>query len=1063
MARLFSKDYHEHSTSWFFNHAVIALDKGDLLHWKYRDGEDKIHLRFYASEARKEQFAASLDLIYDPIEQKILSHKCPECPEEEACRHYLSVLRYAYFYMKTEIFEAPIVETCNLEALRAPESLWEQLQASVIELEGIYNPAVDKIRFYYGSYGDLKIPALIRISLGEHPEGMTASQIEEYSRVIQAFGDDELRTWQFVHLRKAAHSSKGKFYSIYKADFAGALTLLEKLGARTLVKETGEALSFVAHPYQLSLRIEPMGKQHHKLSAIIVDELSAWYAGYPSWLFFRNKVYRAYLPLRNEIIDQVLGDGLILNERDLVYYRTLVYHELRKQDIYLDFDDRIELPVIIDEEPRVALELSKTGAAYLLKGHLSYSGDRRIPLSVVRFRAPLVSFPIEGEDDTKYWFRVPVETVKRVEELYRKLPGADLNRLEQYSELVFEDQQSIDRLKATVFELSETDWDIVIADDIERDFVYKAHLEVELSASRSEDIDWFNYELRYRYKDLAFTHDELSRYFKSGDDYLETKDGRMIFVSNPQVFYDMERLIKRSEKDKDLVYRARLMNLPYYQRMMQDNPQLRLVGDSFLKQMFEELLSRKLTREESLPVYLQTVLRGYQKAGFSWLKMLSRYRLNGILADEMGLGKTVQALSILGSLPEDKVSLVICPKTLLYNWAAEIEKFHTNIRYLVVEGPPEERRSLLATPNVQLFIMSYSLVLNEIETLKAMQFHWVVLDEAQNIKNVSAQRTGAIKKLRSDHRLALSGTPIENDLTELWSIFDFLMPGYLGTLASFKKEYIHSDNAETNRLHLHKAVSPFILRRIKKEVLLELPDKQEQVSWCKLSPLQEKLYLQILDNVKQKLFPGEEQSETNYIHILAALTKLRQVCNHPHLANQDILPDPGISSKLEMLMELVQDSIQSGHKVLVFSQFVQMLKIIRTEFDKLNIEYAYLDGQTKDRMGQVNRFNQDPSLKLFLISLKAGGTGLNLSSADTVILYDPWWNPMVEQQAIDRSHRMGQVNKVNVFRLISLGTVEEKIVKLQQSKRELFNSVIEEGQQLIKTMSTDEIRSLFEY
>ena len=442
--------------------------------------------------------------------------------------------------------------------------------------------------------------------------------------------------------------------------------------------------------------------------------------------------------------------------------------------------------------------------------------------------------------------------------------------------------------------------------------------------------------------------------------------------------------------------------------------------------------------------------------------MLAHYHLNGILADEMGLGKTIQALSAILSTTAGKVSLVICPKTLLYNWAAEIDKFHTNIPYAIVDGNKETRIEILSNPNVRLFIMSYSMVLGDIAYLKNMEFEWIVLDEAQNIKNVSAQRTSAIKKLNSKHRLALTGTPIENNLTELWSIFDFLNPGYLGTLNKFKQNYLPAEGEIKARLSLQKMVAPFLLRRVKKEVLLELPDKQEQISWCKLNTLQEKLYLQILDMVHKKLLP-EGQEMQSYIHILAALTKLRQVCNHPHLANSDILAELEASSKLEQLLELVTEATNAGHKVLVFSQFVQMLSIIRKVFDAHSLSYSYLDGQTKDRVTPIKRFETNPDIKLFLISLKAGGTGLNLTAADTVILYDPWWNPMVENQAIDRTHRIGQTQKVQVFRLITKGTVEEKILQLQESKRELFDTVIEGGQNMIKAMTKEDIKSLFSY
>ncbi|NLA45109.1 MAG: DEAD/DEAH box helicase, partial [Candidatus Cloacimonetes bacterium] len=540
-----------------------------------------------------------------------------------------------------------------------------------------------------------------------------------------------------------------------------------------------------------------------------------------------------------------------------------------------------------------------------------------------------------------------------------------------------------------------------------------------------------------------------------------TKDGRILYIVNPEVFLESARLIKHSDKLADNVYRARLIELPYYHRYMQENPAFRVLGDDFLTQLGIDLKRGHLEHTEPLPLYLQTVMRGYQKAGYAWIKMLEYYHLGGILADEMGLGKTIQALAAIQNAPENTQSLVVCPKTLLYNWAAEIDKFHINIPYLIVEGDKETRIQLLQNPNVKLFIISYTVVLNDMDILKDKTLHWIILDEAQNIKNVNAKRTYAIKKIPAEHRLALTGTPVENNLTELWSIYDFLMPGYLGTLKRFKKEYI--DDTENGPAKLRRIVAPFLLRRVKKEVLLELPDKQEQVSWCKLHPVQEKLYLQVIDMVQKKLLHSPEAAQLNFVNVLAALTKLRQICNHPHLADPDILPEPEASAKLELLIELVEDAIGSGHKILVFSQFVQMLKIIRQVFDGMSLKYAYMDGKSKNRLQEVRRFENDPELQLFLISLKTGGTGLNLTAADTVILYDPWWNPMVENQAIDRTHRIGQTQKVQVYRLITKGTVEEKIMNLQQHKLQLFDEVVSDTRKFLSNLTPEEIRDLFTY
>lgn len=1070
MARLFSKDYHEKSASWYFNHAVIPLDREDLQYWKSIDESGVYHLHFIAVPERREFFATQLDIVYDPASQTVISHHCHECRDEESCRHYLSVLRYAYLYLKTDIFDQPIVETCDGRVLRGSEYWQKAHDSAVIEVERFYDPESDKVRFYHTKYGPLDLPRLLQIEDGGKPDEVSRRKMEEYLSQLEVLSDAELAFFRYIAAHRAAYSTKAKFWSLYKKDLAPALGLMQDLDDRLRVRETGEALKFNSQPYPLSLRVEPAGKKNFRVIPVIIDELSVVYPGFPTWLFLRNEVRPVFLPLANATLVQLFDNNLVLSAKDLIYWRTVVHRELHKQDIYLDFDASIDLPPIVSSEPRIRLKVEKLGENVSLEGRLSYPDphpgqeDRflEIPMSVTSFSAPLVRSDYRsGDESGNAWFYLPPAIFTQVSQLMDKLPGADLSRLERYSQLVFSGEENLARLRQSLFELESDALDIEIATDLRGDFVQKIGLQVEIKARRSEEIDWFDYEVTYRYRDLTFSHAELSRFFKSEEDFLHTADGRILFIANPEVFRETERLLLRSEKMADEVYRSRLVNLPYYQRYMSENPAFRMLGDDFLSGLSRDLIRGHLERPDPLPAYLETIMRGYQKAGVAWITMLQHYRLGGILADEMGLGKTIQALAMILAAPQGSQNLVVCPKTLLYNWAAEIEKFHTNIPHLIVEGSKAERLELLNNPNVKLFIISYTVVLNDIATLREKDFEWVILDEAQNIKNVAAKRTYAIKKLPSRYRLALTGTPVENNLTELWSIYDFLMPGYLGTLKRFKQEFL--DEPETGAVKLRRAVAPFLLRRVKKEVLLELPDKQEQVSWCKMHPIQEKLYLQIIDMVQKKLLNAPENANLNFVHILAALMKLRQICNHPHLANPDILPELEASAKLEQLLEIVTDALASGHKILVFSQFVQMLKIIRRVFDAQELRYAYMDGHTKNRMEEVRRFETDPDLKLFLISLKTGGTGINLTSADTVILYDPWWNPMVENQAVDRTHRIGQTRKVQVFRLITKGSVEEKIMKLQQHKLQLFDEVVSESQTVLSSLNREEISALFSY
>lgn len=1052
MARLFAKDYHERSNSWFFNHAVIVFEEGDLWYWHTEDESGNILMRFYPTEAKRSHFSSWVELVYDPREMRIKNFECAECGEDESCRHYLSLLLYAYNYISDDILKEELVQTGDGDSLRGSNRLLDSLANAFFEVEGIYNPLQSKVRIYHRGFDGINLSAYAKYLCGTNPDKL---KFEE-----DILFDENLKSFLIcVENNRAAYSHKNHFWSINKSDFASLLSKMKVLSTQLFIRETAEPLNFANSPYELSLRIEPAGKSAYRLSAVLIDELSALYSGHPAWLFFRNKAYELYLPFTNEVIDKLFDGNMLLNEKDLIYYRTIVHNQLAQRNIYLDFSPDITLPPIISSTPQNRLYIKALGEDILLEGALIYEGVHEIPLSHLRFGKPLIYATPRGGKEAM-WFYLPYILEDQTRELLQSLPPAQTDRFEQKAQLLYLPEQ-FEYLQKAIFQLSEDTWDIVIADELKHRFITKIHLEVEFEVSRTEDIDWFSYHISYRHKDLRFSHAELKEYFRSDQEFLHTVEGRIYYITNPQIFGEVEKLVSKSEEEMDEVYRARIRSLPYYQRLQEENPAFRILGDDFIEGMFRDIKRRRLTEELHLPINLERVLRGYQKSGIAWLKMLQYYGLNGILADEMGLGKTIQALALIASAPQQSKSIVICPKTLLYNWAAEIEKFHTNISYAIVEGNKEHRQSVLAGPNIRLFLIGYSMVLSELSTLRKMDFEWIILDEAQNIKNVSAQRTSAIKKLSGKHKLALSGTPIENNMTELWSIMDFLMPGYMGTLSRFKGRYMQSEDDLDARLALHRQISPFLLRRIKKDVLLELPDKQEQVAWAAMNPLQEKLYLQILEDVQRKLMP-DSQEDMSYLHILAALTKLRQVCNHPHLANPDILPKPELSAKLELLLELVQDAIAGGHKILVFSQFVQMLKIIRGVFDELGYKYSYLDGQTKDREKEVQDFEQNEDIRIFLISLRTGGTGLNLTAADTVILYDPWWNPMVENQAIDRAHRIGQTKKVQVYKLITKNSVEEKIISLQKNKLETFTGVIEGGAASLKSMNMDELRRLFD-
>ena len=478
---------------------------------------------------------------------------------------------------------------------------------------------------------------------------------------------------------------------------------------------------------------------------------------------------------------------------------------------------------------------------------------------------------------------------------------------------------------------------------------------------------------------------------------------------------------------------------------------------------FRELFHKIKNRKEVEPKNVKVSLFPYQKLGFNWLKNMYDIGFGGILADDMGLGKTLQTISLLNEVYQenkDFLGLIIVPSSLLYNWKEEIIKF-TGITPTLVEGVASNRKKIIANEKNGFLITTYQALRNDIEEYKNRNFDIVVLDEAQNIKTTTSQIKKAVMKINSKVNFALTGTPVENNILELWSIFDFVIPGYLDSLSKFKKTYkeaiVNPNSSKIN--NLREIIAPFLLRRTKKEVLTELPEKMESNVFVTLSSEQKQLYLSYVKQAKKEM-KKFDKNENNRIKILAILTKLRQICNSPALFKEDY---SGEVAKIEVLKDLMPDITENGHRLLIFSQFVGTLKEIEKELTNMGIEYFYIDGnvKSKERVEICNRFN-DGERQVVLISLKAGGTGLNLVGADVVIHYDPWWNIAVENQASDRAYRIGQKKSVQVIKLVTEGTIEEKIIKIQEKKRQLSENLLEskDGEKVLFEMSDKELMEL---
>lgn len=571
---------------------------------------------------------------------------------------------------------------------------------------------------------------------------------------------------------------------------------------------------------------------------------------------------------------------------------------------------------------------------------------------------------------------------------------------------------------------------------------------------------------------------EIMRQYKLKKKYHRLKDGSFINLEDNETIKFIDSITEDIDVDYSQIKNGEL-RLPMYRALYLDkildkNEFIKVNKDENYKSLVERLDVKQIEGSMQMPSLLKANLREYQKIGVQWLQMLDFYGLGGILADDMGLGKTVQILCVICSYLEkhkenSKPIMVVCPSSLCLNWQNEIEKFTTGVTSQVIHGSLEARKKQIENiKNYNIVITSYELLKRDIDEYKKSetQFKFIIADEAQYIKNNNTQNAKAIKNINAETRYALTGTPIENSLSELWSIFDFIMPGYLFGYRKFKEMYEtpivrDADEYATNKLK--KLIEPFVLRRIKKEVLTELPDKMITILNSQMTDEQQDIYLSYLARAKKDVMEEIKENgiEKSQIKILALLTRLRQICCHPSLFIENY---KGESGKLNQCIEIIKDAIQSGHKILLFSGYTAMFDIIEKELKKEKIEYLKLTGQTKvsDRVNLVDEFNNSPDKKLFLISLKAGGTGLNLVGADMVIHYDPWWNLSAENQATDRTYRIGQKRNVQVYKLITKNSIEEKIYELQKRKESLIDSMISTNQTFINKLSKEEIMNLFE-
>ncbi len=594
-------------------------------------------------------------------------------------------------------------------------------------------------------------------------------------------------------------------------------------------------------------------------------------------------------------------------------------------------------------------------------------------------------------------------------------------------------------------------------------FIGESFIDIEVR----ENIDWFDIYAKVKFGPYEIPFQQIRELILNKQREFKLPNGEFAVI--PEVWFTEYSELFAFSEDNSTEEGEHIQLKKYHLALVQD-----LQSGNFAKVTMDRKLDRlrefSRIEDQALPNDFEGVLRPYQKAGYNWMNFLNDYNFGGCLADDMGLGKTVQTLALLQKLKEQKkqngsavaqTSLLVMPTSLIYNWEMEAAKFTPSLKVFIYTGTNRDK-NVEQFQEYDLVLTSYGIVRLDVDMLKSYYFNYVILDESQAIKNPDSNIAQAVQELNSKYRLILTGTPLENSTLDLWSQMTFINPGLLGTQSFFKNEFVHpiekkGDLSKTAKLYA--IIKPFILRRQKWQVAKELPEKVENVQYCTMTEEQEACYEEAKSFYRNEILNLIESKGMNksQMLLLQGLTKLRQIANHPKMVDETY---KGSSGKLEDTMHMLLSAISEGHKILVFSQFVKHLTLLRQELDKKAISFAYLDGSTKNRKEQVENFQNDDSLRLFLISLRAGGVGLNLTKADYVFILDPWWNPAIEQQAIDRAHRIGQENNVFTYKFISRNTVEEKILKLQANKLKLATELISTEESFMKKLTKEDISAI---
>ena len=772
------------------------------------------------------------------------------------------------------------------------------------------------------------------------------------------------------------------------------------------------------------------------------------------WFLYENKIcgtdagWRSFfMPIYRALTDEQRSYIVFRKGNRLKFASEVLPYIKHRQGVVLQGLDE----VIIEEKPRfdVYLELERKNLSAVIRvshgsEYITLPMDDEFGSLLSMYNAQDLRFP--GEKDNDVVLLRDIELERRLYSHFGSFQtGAQRYILRDDSAIYIFLTETLPRIR----ELAE----VHVSDRLSRLFVTDSvNFKIYADYNRSVDLLEVGFDTNLSPQEAREILAELAQNKK----FYRFKSGEFLDLSRwSGGELDVLSALNFTEDDVD----AGLKRLPKYYALY-----LSSSGCVETRRGLSELIESARAKELKYPEHLDGVLRAYQKEGIAWLGQLSAMGMGGVLADDMGLGKTLQVIAyVMGERPKEPV-LIVSPSALVYNWYNEIERFTPEARALIADGTKEERARLLKDVSGYDFVItSYPLLRRDESMYKDIHFSYCFIDEAQYIKNPKTLNARSVKNINAALKFALTGTPIENSLSELWSIFDFIMHGYLNSAAEFNNKYllpIERDNDLDASAALRGRIKPFILRRMKKDVLKELPEKIENTVYAELVPEQKRLYAAFLQLAKRETSEILSMGGGEKMRILVLLMRLRQICCHPAIFDESYKKESG---KLNLLMDLVQSAIGSGHRLLIFSQFTSMLDIIGERLDRAKIGYFRLDGSTRPaaRTEMTERFN-DGEREVFLISLKAGGTGLNLTGADMVIHYDPWWNPAAVDQASDRAYRIGQTRVVQVIKLAARGTIEEKILKLQANKRALADDIIKVNNESFASLSDEEILALFE-